>query len=384
MAGVLDGKNSAGRSRVRHIGCTVEETKTFDPKDPKAWVWESAADMAHADPFGKRAARPAPENVPALKDFLSEGEDALASIEGTMEDLLANVGDAVAAILDDRMGNVLPGLVALELENHKKLEITVGDAAPQLLDRAHKRLPLILETVMAGQSPMLVGPSGSGKTTAAEQVAKALSLPFYMAARVTSEFKLMGYATATGQTVRTQFREAFEHGGVFLFDEIDASDADALTAFNASLGNGIGDFPDGMVKRHKDFHALAAANTYGRGADRQYVGRNQLDAATLDRFGVIEVDYDEELELALVGDTPQAQAWCVWVQSIRAAVAKEKVRHIVSPRASIGGAKMLARGIPRNEVEEAMVWKGIDAPTKQRVTLARVAHPTRASDGAKL
>src|SRR5690606_16360641 len=36
------------------------------------------------------------------------------------------------------------------------------------------------------------------------------------------------------------------------------------------------------------------ANTYGRGNDRLYVGRNQLDEATLDRFriGTIPMDYD--------------------------------------------------------------------------------------------
>ena len=43
---------------------------------------------------------------------------------------------------------------------------------------------------------------------------------------------------------------------------------------------------------------LAAANTWGRGGDQQYVGRNQLDAATLDRFvlSTLHVDYDTDLE----------------------------------------------------------------------------------------
>jgi hypothetical protein len=43
----------------------------------------------------------------------------------------------------------------------------------------------------------------------------------------------------------------------------------------------------------------AAANTYGTGADALYVGRNQLDAATLDRFYVVEMDYDRKLEAKL-------------------------------------------------------------------------------------
>jgi cobaltochelatase CobS len=259
----------------------------------------------------------------------------------------------------------VPALVAGEFAKlaPRELSIKVGSAPKVLIKQHHKSLPTILTAVTAGVNPFLVGPAGSGKTTLAEQVATALKRKFYMAARVTSEFKLVGFIDATGNCVRTQFREAYEKGGVFLFDEIDASDPDALTAFNAGLANDFCDFPDGMVKKHKDFVAIAAGNTYGRGADRQYVGRNQLDAATLDRFTVFNVDYDEVLERALAGD----DKWVDWVQRVRRAVEAEKVRHIVSPRASIYGARLLASGMSHSEVEEATVWKGLDGPTRQRV-----------------
>jgi MoxR-like ATPase len=358
MGGMLDGKNAQGRTRVRHVGCLPIGNPLTD----------YASDAPASDPFGKRAARAAPENVPALKDHLSEAEAALSSLEEGMEGVLDNVTEWVGAALDARMADAVPAMVAAEMDAHRKLSIEVGKAAPVVIDVAHKILPELLEATLAGATPMLVGPSGSGKTTLAEQIAKALGLPFYMAARVTSEFKLMGYTTAVGAIVRTQFREAFEKGGVFLFDEIDASDPDALTSFNAALGNGLGDFPDGMVRKHKDFYAVAAANTFGRGADRQYVGRNQLDAATLDRFQVFEVNYDEDLEAAIAPN----EDWTLWVQSIRAAIEAEKVRHIVSPRASIIGGKMLARGMSRKQVEEACVWKGLDAPSRQRIVMARV------------
>lgn len=210
---------------------------------------------------------------------------------------------------------------------------------------------------------MLVGPAGSGKTTLAAQVAELMKLNFYMESRVTSEYKLIGFLDATGKVVRTQFREAYEKGGLFLFDEMDASDADALTAFNAALSNGMCAFPDKLVKRHENFHAIAACNTFGRGADRQYVGRNQLDAATLDRFVVLEVDYDEQLEIEICGNAE----WARRVQKVRHAIIVEKVRHIVSPRASIMGARMLAAGMDRAVVEEACIWKGLDASNRARV-----------------
>lgn len=355
-----------GRWKVRHMGCLPDVSSAAEAlKDGTPFGDNGQV----PDPFGKRAATRDPETIPAFADHLAAAERDENALEVLMGDLLANVAEHVAAALDTRMSASVPAMVALEMDQHRRIEIQVGDMPAIPFDKAHAKLPIILNAVVAGASPMLVGPAGSGKTTLAEQVAKALGRPFYMAARVTSDFKLMGYRTATGELVRTQFREAFEHGGVFLFDEIDASDPDALTAFNAALSNGMGDFPDGMVRKHADFVALAAGNTFGRGADRQYVGRNQLDAATLDRFAVFEVDYDEELELAIAGDAD----WTKWVQSIRAAVEREKVRHIVSPRASIMGARMLAQGMGRSEVEDAVVWKGLDAPSRQRIILARRA-----------
>lgn len=280
------------------------------------------------------------------------------------EEALNGAVDRVITLMASRFGELVPELVKDNLALLSRVaEIKIGKMPSVKVDVAHKALTDILTAVVAGTSPFLVGPAGSGKTTLAEQIAKVLKRPFYTAARVTSEYKLMGFIDAHGKVIRTQFREAFEHGGVFLFDEVDASDPDALTAFNAALANGLGDFPDGMVKKHKDFVAIAAGNTFGRGADRQYVGRNQLDAATLDRFQTFEIDYDEELEVQLAGDAE----WTKWVQKVRAAVAAEKVRHVVSPRASIAGAKLLAAGMDRAKVEESCVWKGLDEQTRNRV-----------------
>jgi MoxR-like ATPase len=276
----------------------------------------------------------------------------------------ATTVEAAVEAIAKRMSTLIPELVDERVAQLSRVaEIKIGKAPSVKVDRAHRMLEPVLMTVVAGASPMLVGPAGSGKTTLAEQVAKLLKLNFYMEARVTSEYKLLGFLDATSRVVRTQFREAYENGGVFLFDEMDASDADALTAFNAALSNGSCAFPDKLVKRHKDFYAIAACNTFGRGADRQYVGRNQLDAATLDRFEVLEVDYDEQLELEISGN-PE---WCRRVQKVRKAIAVEKVRHIVSPRASIMGARMLAAGMDRETVEEACIWKGLDAANRARV-----------------
>lgn len=227
----------------------------------------------------------------------------------------------------------------------------------------HKCLPDIIKMLSAGMNVMLVGPAGSGKTTIAEQAAKALDIPFYFNGALSSEYKLSGFVDAQGKIVSTAFRRAYESGGVYLFDEIDASMPDALLAFNAALSNGHADFPDGSITKHEDFRCIAAANTFGRGADRVYVGRNQLDGASLDRFCVVNVDYDDKLERALSAN----DNWTDYVQKVRAAVFDLKIRHVVSPRASINGAKLLAAGMDRTFVEEATIWKGVDADTRLKI-----------------
>ena len=229
----------------------------------------------------------------------------------------------------------------------------------------HEQFDSVLKAVAAEVPVMLVGPAGSGKTTICEQVAHALGLRFYFTGAVASEYKLSGFVDAQGRIVSTAFRDAYTNGGLFLFDEVDASMPQAIMAFNAALANGHCDFPGDTepTKRHPDFRVVAAANTFGRGADRQYVGRNQLDAASLDRFVIISMDYDEKLERALAGNTD----WARKVQRIRREINKQQIRHIVSPRASIQGARLLAAGFSIDEVLESTVWKGLDKDSKARV-----------------
>ena len=75
------------------------------------------------------------------------------------------------------------------------------------------------------------------------------------------------------------------------------------------------------------------------------------------------MDYDEKLERALAGNTD----WARKVQRIRREINKQQIRHIVSPRASIQGARLLAAGFSTDEVLESTVWKGLDKDSKARV-----------------
>lgn len=143
----------------------------------------------------------------------------------------------------------------------------------------------------------LYGPAGSGKNVLCKQLADEMGLPFYYTNCVLTKYDLVGYGDANGNYVSTAFFKAFTEGGVFMLDEFDASDESAAITLNAALANRYFDFPViGNVEAHPNFKIIACGNTCGRGADEEYTGRNCLDAATLDRFSVVKIDYDERVE----------------------------------------------------------------------------------------
>ena len=239
----------------------------------------------------------------------------------------------------------------------RKIEISFNKTKTTLDGPNHYQFEKVLRSLAARTNVLLVGAAGSGKSTLASKAAKALGLKFYsMSVGIqTSKTEFQGYMDANGKYVTTNFRKAWESGGVFLIDEIDAGNPGVMTIINGALANGIYGFPDDMVEKHPDFLCVAAANTWGKGADRMYVGRNQLDAATLDRFTKIYVDYDENMEEMLAC----SKAWFRTVQSVRKAVYDKKLRVLVSPRVTYDGGALLQQGFNFWEVLEMKVFNGI-------------------------
>lgn len=238
---------------------------------------------------------------------------------------------------------------------------------------AHKDFARLLKAVSSGENVWLVGPAGTGKTTAAEQVAQVLGREFHFNGALDSEHKLLGFIDAQGRIVSRPFRRAWTEGGVYLFDEVDASLPQALLAFNAALANGIVDFPDGAVRKHPDFVCIAGANTIGQGATVEYNGRYKPDAAFVDRFAMFRWDVDETLERTLalgrIEDKALGAKWVDLVQKVRRKIASEgSVKHVVSPRASIGGCALLHAGFTWEEAIDSRLRKGLDAAVWARVS----------------
>ncbi len=163
----------------------------------------------------------------------------------------------------------------------------------------HNKFDEVLILANAGIPCLLTGEKGSGKTTVATQIADGLRVPFFSVSmtRQTTLSHLLGFMSVNGTYVPSQLRGVAEDGGLFLLDEIDAGDANVLLCLN-TIENGFISFPDGIVKLHKDFRLMATANPQDE--HEHYVGRSKLDAATLDRFDIIDLEHDPLLEQSLV------------------------------------------------------------------------------------
>jgi len=333
-------------------------------------------------------------NLPGLRIAGMRKPALISTLLGQEEETNGNNGLDLAAILAEALRDkvvneeTVRGLVRQELEAHeaemdRQIQVTLAKVIEEItrnkpvkevvvtlptgerkeVGLQHKAFETVLKLAAARLDMFLVGPSGSGKTFCCEQVARALGLPFYMVAvgLQTTKSDLLGYMDAQGRYVPSMLRLAYENGGVFLMDEIDAGNANVLTVINAMLSNSVASFPDKMVKRHDDFVFIAAGNTYGRGADRQYVGRNAIDAATLDRFVVVDFDYDEEIERELVDD----KEWAKYIQKLRKAAQPERL--IVSTRAIIKGAALLGMGFSKEQVLDMLIFRGVSKEVKRRV-----------------
>ncbi len=171
--------------------------------------------------------------------------------------------------------------------------------------RMHAKYDEVKRLIDANIAVLLTGDAGSGKTTLPKQIAEEMKLRFFgmSLTRQTTLSHIMGFISINGDYIPSLFRQAFEFGGLMLFDEIDAGDPNVLLSLN-TIENGYVSFPDGLINCHPDFRLVATSNPQDQ--HDFYTGRSKLDGATLDRFDIVDIDRDDALERELVDyDTHQ-------------------------------------------------------------------------------
>lgn len=249
-------------------------------------------------------------------------------------------------------------LRAIQENLPRRIELQLPNKPPRLLsdEPRHEKFGQILRYLSRGRHVYAVGPAGTGKSKLGEQLAEALELDFYPLSPALTRYEASGYQSASGEYIGTHLRKAIEFGGFALIDEGDAWAAAAMLFLNAPLANGYCTFPDKVVKVHPNFRCMIAANTFGRGADRQYVGRNPLDAASRNRFKFVEINYDRKLETALFGSGP----WVQYCWHVREAVEQLKLQHVISMRNIELCVEDASYGDPIDEILDANLWQGLE------------------------
>lgn len=289
--------------------------------------------------------------------------------------------NAVKAIIDSTLENskfVTEDVINLlndhlielrDLVQNRKQEIVVTTPDMKKIDvgMQHEIFPKLLTLLSMKKHVFLVGPSGSGKTHIAHGLAKALDIPYrYMlVGPETSKSDFFGFRNmANGEYMSTDFYDAYVNGGLILIDELDKGNAGTMCMLNAALDNGFCAFPCGMKPMHPNFRCIASANTYGRGADRMYCGSQPLDAATLQRFKILTMDYDKKLEYALCPD----ESWTKKIHILREVVAEHKAKIIVSMRAVIEGYQLMQNGFSEAETLDMTVFQGYNNDAVSAIT----------------
>lgn len=303
---------------------------------------------------------------------------AKAVDQGAIANQIAGLMASLAgsAVNEDRVKEIVTAQVnaALEKSPVVTIEIKRPDAsAYKVPGHVRSEFQEILTAASVGINILLVGPAGCGKTHLAHQVAEALGRPFAsvsctagMSESVLQGWMLPGNGGAF-EYVPSDFVTAYENGGVFLFDEVDAADPNTLLFINQALANGSFFLPQRKgatkVKRHADFVCIAAANTFGTGANSTYSGRERLDEATLDRFraGIVQLDYDTKFERSTVSPDLLAWGWAV-----RKRISESRLNRVMSTRFLLDATKLLAVGRTVEQIK-ATYFVGWKADERSKV-----------------
>ena len=316
----------------------------------------------------------------ALKRFMPPVPTTSKIDENRVKEIMEASLSPIRKIIDDLAGRQAPARAVIEIVKDGKVVKTIDKLS-------HWQLPQVATWVQANVPVWLWGQAGGGKTTLAYQLADSLGLtPTVISIDPTMTVgKMIGFKNmANGEFQQGFAYLPYRDGGLLFLDEIDTGDPGILASTNALIANDRYLFPNGeTVKRHKDFRVVAGGNTKGCGAVAGYTARNRLDAATLDRFAVIELTYDQSLTESIIFGEPitPLKSWSAvkdpseddvrkyvnYWKAVGAQVASGYGGFLLSPRAAILGARAIRAGVPVSEVVDALIFKLVGSDTRTTI-----------------
>ncbi len=193
----------------------------------------------------------------------------------------------------------------------------------------------------------IVGPAGNGKTTTAEIALKAQGYDYEIMS-CTDRTEVVDLIGGTVLTVEgEQWRDglvtkAFREGKAVVLDEADALDPRVMMSLQTALLDPGPDnasrfitTPEGKVFPAGKCPIVMTMNTVGSGATRQYVGRNRLDSATLDRISMLQTKYENEVKILTARKVEKKLATEIvkWAEQTRKKIDEAGLALVLSPRA---------------------------------------------------
>lgn len=358
-----------------HCQGTVEWALTVKrdagaPKGIQRYVYArcQAYPADHRWGFRDTSARPSPP-TPTVPPTTTREDHAMPEVQ-TAPAAPGSFDALIGGVIDSKIGARLKTVEEMALELAKRATVDpdaiakmiatelakLPDTRPvtitipampkaEFKGRAHPMLETILRYIAAGETFfMICGPAASGKSTLAKQIAETLKrrLTAVSINETMTREEILGWRSpnlSNGEVKYTPSAvvEGWERGDVILLDELDRGNPNTLCALNSieqrvlyvpraeSEGGSESKMGEGAI-------VICTANTYGTGASRTYVGANQLDAAFLDRWRVLEVGYDHDLEVHVCGADALAKAAIKLIEAMRKDADAKSLRRPLTTR----------------------------------------------------
>lgn len=323
----------------------------------------------------------APRVTPAPSIPSSSGSSVDSAIGAVVRSTVLEVLETLPPRGDALDLEAIEGIVNRVVDarvNQTRQVIINGIDRGRITGKTHRDFEELLTRVSARVNMFLTGEAGVGKSHMAKQIARTLDLPLVTttAKPLPQDFEILGGVTPIDRKVmKGAVRDIYEHGGLWLLDEIDSGHVSLSTALNDLLSGDSFHFDiDGggkvEVEKHKDFVVLATGNTFGQGGNLRYMGTTRMNGAGLNRFAFFHVECDEMLTRDVMIEKNREtgeKVHRVWTQC-RRNIERYNLDYLMTPRQAFMTQEFMLEGLSIEKAARGVIYgRGLAEEQERKV-----------------